>query len=111
VRRVLARVRGTFRRVPPQAYRTAFFDAVSLPIAESVWVEARTAPAPGVPAALDANGNFSARVPVEPGANALVIRARTSEGAQHERRFGVVYDDSLARQRKELEIRPDPEPR
>ena len=61
-----------------------------------------------MPASLDAQGGFSARVPVASGKNALVIRARTSDGALHERRFGFVFDDALA-QRKQVEIRPDPE--
>ena len=110
VKRALERAGGTFRRVPPQSYSTHFFAAIELPVAEAVWVEARTAPAPGVPASLDAQGGFSARVPVASGANALVIRARTSDGALHERRFGLVFDDAQA-QRKQVEIRPDPEPR
>ena len=109
VKRVLERARGTFRRVPPQSYATHFFDAIQLPVAEVVWVETRTAPAPGVPASLDEQGGFSARVPIASGGNALVIRARTSDGALHERRFGLVFDDARA-QRKQVEIRPDPEP-
>jgi hypothetical protein len=48
-------------------------------------------------------------VPLASGPNALVIRARTSDGALHERRFGLVFDDARA-QRKQVEIRPDPEP-
>jgi len=108
VKRALQSGHGTFRRVPPQAYATHFFDAIELPVAEAVWVEARKAPAPGVPAAVDAQGRFSARVPLASGPNALVIRARTSDGALHERRFGLVFDDARA-QRKKVEIRPDPE--
>jgi len=108
VRRVLAKTHGSFRRVPPQSYSAQFFDAISLPVAEAVWVEARRAKSTDVPASLDAQGSFSARVPVASGPNALMIHARTSDGALHERRFDLVFDDSLA-QRKELEIRVDSE--
>jgi hypothetical protein len=109
VRRAVASAHGSFRRVPPQAYATPFFDAISLPVAEAVWIEARAANAPEVPASLDAQGGFRARVPIESGANALVIHARTSDGALHERRLALVFDDALAKQRKQIEIRPDPE--
>jgi hypothetical protein len=108
VRQALANAHGSFRRVPPQSYSTQFFDAIALPVAEAVWVEAPAAKKPDVPASLDAQGGFSARVPVASGTNSLVIHARTSDGALHERRFGLVFDDALS-QRKELEIRVDPE--
>jgi hypothetical protein len=110
VKRALESAHGTFRRVPPQSYSTRFFDSIELPVAESVWIEARTAPAPGVLAALDAQGGFSARVPIASGPNALVIHARTSDGALHERRFELVFDDARA-QRKQVEIRAEPEKR
>ncbi len=95
-RRALASAPGTFRRVPPQAYATPFFAAVALPVAESVSVESRAAGPPGVAATLDAQGGFAARVPVIDGANALVVRARTSDGAVAERRLDLVFDGALA---------------
>ncbi len=124
VRRALTHARGSFRRVPPQAYATPFLGAIALPVAEAVWVEGNAAKYPGVAASLDARGGFRVRVPVASGANALVIHARTSDGVVHERRFALVFDDALvlekvreaererirASQRKRLEIRPDPEP-
>jgi hypothetical protein len=114
VRRALEHTRGSFRRVPPQSFATPFFDAIALPVAERVWVEARTAQDPDVPAVLDAKGAFRARVPVARGANTLVIHARTSDGALVGRRLGFVFDDRLvpegarAPQRKQIEIRQDP---
>lgn len=117
VRRALEQVRGTFRRVPPQSFATPFFDAIALPVAEEVWVEVGGADAPELPAALDAHGAFHARVPVARGPNTLVIHARMSDGAVLGRRLGLVFDDSLvpekerAAQRKQIEIRPEPEPR
>jgi hypothetical protein len=108
VRRALGTAHGSFRRVPEQAYSTHFFDAIALPVAEAVWVEAGAAKSSEIPASLDAHGGFSARVPVASGRNALVIHARTSDGALHERRFALVFDDALA-QRKRVEIAPDPE--
>jgi len=126
VRRALANARGSFRRVPPHAYATRFLDGIPLPVAEAVWIEAGAPGKPTVPASLDAHGRFSARVPVSTGANALVIHARTSDGAVALRPFALVFDDAWvnkkileaererirairAAQRKRLELRPEPE--
>ena len=106
VRRALANARGVFRRVSPQDFDTPFLDAIALPVAEKVWIETPAAKGAEVSAGLSKDGRFSARVPVADGANALVIRARTSDGAVHERRFAFTVDD---RQRKQIEMRPEPE--
>ncbi len=113
VRRALEHTRGSFRRVPPQSFATPFVDSIELPVAEEVWVEARTAEAPDVPASLDAQGRFRARAPVASGANTLVIHARMSDGELIGRRVELVFDDALvpehvrASQRKQLEMRPE----
>jgi len=113
VRRALEHVRGSFRRVPPQNFATPFFDAIPLPVAEEVWVEAGGAGAPELPAALAADGAFHARVPLARGANTLVIHARMSDGAVLGRRLGFTFDDSLVpeaarvEQRKQIEIHPE----
>ena len=114
VRRALEHTRGTFRRVLPRSFATPFFATIALPVAQEVWVEtARGAGTPEVPAALEADGAFRARIPLVRGANTLVIHARTSDGAVLGRRLGLTFDDSLvpegARvpQRKEIEIRPE----
>jgi hypothetical protein len=123
VRRALQSTRGTFRRVPPQAYTTSFLAGLSLPAAEAVWIE--TATDPELPAILDGEGRFHARIPVQTGRNAIVIRARTREGQEIARPFELVFDDSLVleqvleaerarireAQRKRLEIRPETGPR
>jgi hypothetical protein len=112
VQRALEHVRGSYRRVAPQEFATPFFDAIMLPEAEEVWVEAESA-APEVPAELAKDGAFRARVPVAGGSNTLVIHARTSDGAVVGRRLGLVFDDSLvpekarAAQRKQIEMRPE----
>ncbi len=119
VRRALAATRGTFRRVPPQAYATSFLASLTLPAAEAVWVE--TAADPQLPATLDGEGGFRARIPVQAGSNPIVIRARTRDGAEVAQPFDLVFDDSLVleqvleaerarmreAQRKRLEIRPE----
>ena len=105
VRRVLAVAHGSFRRVPPQAYATRFFDAIALPVAEAVSVEARAPERGEVVASVDPQGGFSARVPVANGANELVIRARTSDGELAERRYRFVFEA----QHKQVEIRVEPD--
>jgi hypothetical protein len=110
VRRALEHVRGSYRRVAPSAYASPFFDAIALPRAQEVWVE--TGDGREIRAALDTHGAFSAHVPLSPGANALVIHARTSDGELVGRRVALAFDDARApgAQHKELEIRPEPGP-
>jgi len=119
VRRALRSTRGTFRRVPPQAYDTSFLAGLSLPAAEAVWVE--TAADPELTATLEGEGRFRVRIPVQRGLNPIVIRARTREGEEIARPFDLVFDDSMVlesileaerarireAQRKRLEIRPE----
>jgi hypothetical protein len=119
IRRALANARGSFRRVPPHAYATHFLSGISLPVAEAVWIETGAPGEAETPASLDADGRFRARVPLETGANPLVIHARTSDGGVIERPFPLVFDDALVpeqerkrireTQRKRLELRPEAE--
>ena len=94
---------------------TPFLDPIALPVAEKVWIETRAAHGAEVAAGLSRQGHFSARVPVARGKNAVLIRARTTDGAVHERRFAFTVDGALlpgpgARQRKNVEMRPSQEP-
>jgi hypothetical protein len=115
VRRALADTRGVFRRVAPRDFDTPFFDPIALPVAEKVWIETPAAHGVEVTAGLSRQGHFSARVPVARGKNSVLIRARTTDGAVHERRFAFTVDGALlpepgAKQRKNVQMRPADEP-
>ena len=111
VRRALADTRGVLRRVAPRDFDTPFLDPIALPVAEKVWIETPGAHGAEVAAGLSRQGHFSARVPVARGKNAVMIRARTTDGAVYERRFAFTVDGALlpapgTKQRKDVQIRP-----
>lgn len=95
----IARGRGSFARVLSGALETDFLGGVELPVAEDVWIESPARGGARVQARLEAGGRFRARVPVEAGANALRIHARTSDGSETSRGFELVFDDTLILER------------
>lgn len=99
IERALAEGRGSFARVLNAALGTDFLRGVDLPVAQDVWIESETRGGAPVRASVDARGRFHARVPVEAGANALRIHARTSDGSETSRRFDLVFDDTLILER------------
>ena len=106
-RRTLEHARGSFRRIAPRSYGSAYASVLELPVAEEVWVELPEGRG-RVDADVNAEGRFVAQVPVVAGSNPLRVRARMSGGRESERRFDLVFDASqtyeniLARERARI---------
>lgn len=86
---------GSFRRVPEPRLGSAFLQLVSLPyVTEVVVTDLRTGEV-ARDLELAPDGRFEASVPVERGANPVLVTAVTSEGLRGERELVIDFDDGL----------------
>ncbi len=88
---LVQRSHGRFSRVVHTELRTPFFDRVKLPLPQALVV---INPLTGTKTAahVDADGHFTASVPVESGINHLALRARASDGTQGEGNWIIEFD-------------------
>ncbi len=86
---------ASFRRVPEPRLGTTFLRLVSLPYVSDVKVTDLRTGKPLADLRLEADGAFRATLPVERGANRVLVEAVGSEGQRGQREVVVDFDDSL----------------
>lgn len=86
---------GSFRRVPEPRLGSAFLELVSLPYVSEVVVTDLKTGEVARDLRLAPDGRFRASVPVEGGANPVLVTAVTSEGRRGERELVIDFDDAL----------------
>ncbi|MBW2715927.1 MAG: VWA domain-containing protein, partial [Deltaproteobacteria bacterium] len=99
INEMLANPASSFTRVPSPERGAFFADHVSLPYLEKLSIhDPETGQSIGY-SSFSADGKFAASVPLSPGSNRLTIRARTSDGDEHESTLAVDFDESAYKDR------------
>jgi len=91
---MLAGSAGSFERLQPTDLDTALLARVRLPYLEDLSIHAAADDAQLGELSVRPDGRFAASVPLVPGANSLILRARTSDGSERESRLAVEFDAS-----------------
>jgi hypothetical protein len=96
---MLANSVGSFTRVPLPDLGAFFADRVSMPYLEGLSIHDAATDQPIGNSSFTIGGRFAASVPLSPGENHLTVRARTSDGDEHESPLVVDFDASAYRDR------------
>jgi len=91
---MLANSAGSFTRVQTTDLDAALLTRVRLPYLEEISIHAAADDAQIGALSMQPDGSFAASVPLAPGANSLILRARTSDGNERESRLAVEFDAS-----------------
>jgi len=94
---MLANSASSFTRVQAPDLGAFFADRVSIPYLEKLSVHDAATDQPIGNSSFTADGRFAASVPLSPGENQLIIRARTSDGGERASPLAVDFDASAYR--------------
>ncbi len=92
IEEMLAQGVSRFSRVRSPDREGFFADRVPLPYLESLSVREERTDRPIGHAVFSSDGRFAASVPLEPGRNHLIVRARTSDGDEREAALAIDFD-------------------
>jgi len=98
IEEMLAIGANRFTRVRLREAERSLVDRVPLPYLEKLSIREARSGRPVGNSTYSSDGRFAASVPLEPGANQLVVRAQTSDGEEHDRPLAIEFDASAYRE-------------